>query len=109
MDKLDQQFKSQEQRFQNDAGRVQMSDHHTYYWVYGNALVNGNLKMAVLGAYGTEQEAESIGSSKFRQGYEVVGLSTRDKGSATAIIKARLLGKQGTNINDVMVRMKHKI
>jgi len=74
-----------------------------YYWV--KTIRNG--KLVVLGAYNTQEEAESIGYSSMDGNYEVITLHTRDQGRATQIIKAKLL-EQTKDLDLSLERASHK-
>jgi hypothetical protein len=108
MEILERKLKLQQSNFNSNAQRTSMNSRSEFYYVYGKALVNGVFKMAVLGAYSSESEANEIGQSKFPNGYDIHVSRSRDKSRATSEIKAKMLNGNH-NINDVMGRVSHNI
>lgn len=66
-------------------------------------------RMVLLGPYNDQSEAENIAVEKLTTDYEVVAMSTRDRGKATQMLRHKLLEGNGGNLDDALRRMKHTI
>lgn len=82
-------------------GNKQM-DSKTYYWIWAE---EGGRRI-LWGAYNSHEEAERRAYSKLHCYFEIIALNTRDEGTASKILRARLLDSSG-NISESFQRFKH--
>jgi len=77
-------------------------DSRTYYWIW--AEENG--RHILWGPYQSNEEANRKGFAKLHCYFEVVPLRTRDEGTASRLLRARLLDDSG-DISGSFKRIKH--
>lgn len=75
----------------------------TYYWIWAD---DGGRKI-VWGPYPTNEEAQRRAYGKLHCYFEVVPLHTRDEGTASRMLRARMLDSTG-DISESFKRFKHK-
>ena len=79
------------------------SHHRTYYYV----VTHYGSRMVVIGPKDSEHEANEFGYQKLDTAFKVVGLDTKDRSRATAILKARKLDDTG-NLGAALQRVGHQ-
>ena len=77
----------------------------TYFWIWAETE---NGRRIVWGAYQSYNEAQRVGASKLNCPFEVIELNTRDEGTASRILRARLLNESNGNIEESFKRFSHK-
>ena len=75
-----------------------------YWWI----VADWNGKSVVIGPANSQEEANRMGYEKLDTQFNVVTLPTRDRGRATAMLKARKL-QDGAGLNAALEKMRHKI
>jgi len=73
-----------------------------YFWIIG--LHEG--KTILLGPYGSEDAATTVGIEKLEGDFSVIPLPTRNEARATRIIKARKL-KEGRSLGSALEKISH--
>ncbi len=79
-----------------------ISDDKTYYWIWAE---EGGRRI-LWGAYSSYEEAQRRAYGKLHCYFEIVPLKTRDEGTASRILRSRLLESSG-NISESFQRIKH--
>jgi len=76
-----------------------------YWWVVGRIETGQSL---LLGPYGSEDEARQIGYEKLNGDFTPVQLRTRDRGTATQILRHRKLTLDDQSISESMKDVRHR-
>jgi hypothetical protein len=76
-----------------------------YWWV---TAVREDGRPVLLGAYNSEEEAETIGYNRLQDyDYKVIQLPTRDRGTASSMIKGKRF-HDGASLNNSLKRTVHE-
>lgn len=76
-----------------------------YYYI----VTKQDGRMVLLGPYNNEQEAEETAVSKINTDYEVVALPTKNRASATQMLRHKILRSDGGNLAAALRRMRHTV